>query len=370
MTDTLGNYGLMAAFLAVVAALVAAAAGGRLQKPAWIGRARVLLAIGAGLLSLCAAALVAAILGDEFNLDYVAEYSERALPVAYKLAAFWAGQAGSLLLWGWMIAVLGLVAAVGVRKWDAAGQAGVCGTVALVVAFFTAMMLFVPEANPFSPLLAQDPATHEMVPFTPADGKGMNPMLQNPAMMAHPPMLFLGYSGFTVALALAVGGLLTGRLGNAWLAVVRRWVLASWVLLGMGILLGSWWAYVELGWGGYWAWDPVENASLLPWFTGTALLHTMVVQRSRGLFKALNAGLIALTFLLCVFGTYLTRSGVIQSTPSASPASARSCWSSWSPWRRPAWPCWPGAARRSCPRRPMRSGPGASGCFSPSLPCW
>src|SRR6185369_8698917 len=145
-----------------------------------------------------------------------------------------------------------------------------------------------------------------------ADGRGLNPLLQDPAMIAHPPILFLGYAGFTMPFALMVGALCAGRQDNHWISTTRRWLLASWLFLTVGILLGAQWAYVELGWGGYWAWDPVENASLLPWLTGTALLHSIMPQQHRGMLKMWNAGLIAATFVLCIFGTYLTRSGVID----------------------------------------------------------
>ena len=316
MTGEFGNYGLMAAVLAAAGALVAAIAAARFRSAAWIARARSLLVLVVAALTVCAAALASAILGDSFDLASVVRYSERALPVGYKLAAFWAGQAGSMLLWAWMIAAVGLAAVVALRKRDLAEQAGAAAAVAAIAGFFAALMLLVSDANPFSPMMAVDPATQEAFLYVPPDGDGLNPMLQDPAMMAHPPILFLGYAGFAAAFALLIGGLAAGRLDGDWLRRIRRWVLGSWVLLTAGILLGSWWAYVELGWGGYWAWDPVENASLLPWLTATALLHTMVVQRSRGIFRGLTAGLIALTFLLCIFGTYLTRSGVIQSVHS------------------------------------------------------
>jgi cytochrome c-type biogenesis protein CcmF len=316
MTGTLGNYGLMGAVLAAAGALVAAMAGGRFRSAAWLGAARGLVVLVAGLFSLCALALAGGILGDAFDLTYVAEYSERALPIGYKLAAFWAGQSGSLLLWGWMIAALGLVVVLGLRRRGLAEQAGAVATLAVIAGFFAGLMLLVPAANPFTPMALVEPETGETVLYTPPDGQGMNPQLQNPAMIAHPPLLFLGYAGYAITFALMIGGLVAGRLDSDWLKRVRRWALGSWVLLGLGILLGAWWAYVELGWGGYWAWDPVENASLLPWLTGTALLHTMTVQRYRGTFKGLSVGLIALTFVLCLFGTYLTRSGAAQSVHS------------------------------------------------------
>jgi cytochrome c-type biogenesis protein CcmF len=156
--------------------------------------------------------------------------------------------------------------------------------------------------------------------MVPPDGRGLNPMLQNPGMIAHPPLLFLGYAGFTVPFAVLIGVLVAGRRDNRWIAEIRRWMLVTWVFLTAGVVLGAWWAYVELGWGGYWAWDPVENASLLPWLTATGALHSIMVQQHRGMFKIWNAILIALTFILCIFGTYLTRSGVIDSVHSFAPS--------------------------------------------------
>jgi cytochrome c-type biogenesis protein CcmF len=298
--------GVVVAAAAVLAALVAV----RFESAAALRAGRVMIGTFAGLMTLASAVLILAFLNDEFSIKYVAGYSERALPAGYKLAAFWAGQAGSLLLWAWMLGVMSLIAVLTPRK-DGAGiseQAVVIATLAIACGFFAALMLFatdeagIPAGNPFY-----------ATAVTPADGGGLNPMLQDPAMIAHPPLLFLGYAGYTIPFAMMIGALVVGRRDAGWLAASRRWNVASWLFLSVGILLGAWWAYVELGWGGYWAWDPVENASLLPWLTGTALLHSVMVQQQRGMFKIWNVSLIAATFLLCLFGTYLTRSGVIQS---------------------------------------------------------
>ena len=179
----------------------------------------------------------------------------------------------------------------------------VAAVTSAVVAFFVCTMVF--AANPF-----------ERMAFTPADGRGLNPQLQNPGMMIHPPMLYLGYISITIPFAFAIAALLSRSLDTGWIHAIRKWTLVSWLFLSIGITLGMWWAYVELGWGGYWAWDPVENASLLPWLTMTAFLHSVMIQEKRGMLKRWNLGLIIGTFLLSIFGTFITRSGVIASVHS------------------------------------------------------
>jgi cytochrome c-type biogenesis protein CcmF len=301
VSPLLGELSLAIAVLVAAAGVFASAVAGRWQTARWLTAARWSIVLFAALLTVASAALIVSLLKSDFRVEYVTSYTERALPFGYKLAAFWAGQAGSLLLWAWLLAALSLVAILWLGRLTVVEQAATIGTLALIGAFFAAMLLF--AANPF--LLIDGAA--------PPDGRGLNPMLQDPGMIAHPPLLFIGYAGFTIPFAVLVGVLVGNRTDNRWLAVIRRWMLFSWVFLTAGIVLGAWWAYVELGWGGYWAWDPVENASLLPWFTATALLHSMMVQQHRGMFKIWNAALVALTFLLCIFGTYLTRSGVIDS---------------------------------------------------------
>jgi len=301
MISTIGNFSLSAAVLVAAGAVLASVAGIRFRSPAWMRASRWGVAGVMLLLSVATAALLTALLKSDFRFEYVVDYTERALPWGYKLAAFWAGQAGSLLLWAWLLAVLCVLAVIGLRKLNGTEGAVAVAVLALVSGFFAVLLLF--TANPFE--LAAGPVA--------SDGHGLNPMLQDPGMIIHPPLLFLGYAGFTVPFAVVIGVLVAGRSDNHWIALIRRWLLASWIFLTAGIVLGAWWAYIELGWGGYWAWDPVENASLLPWLTATALLHTIMVQQHRGMFKIWNASLIALTFILCIFGTYLTRSGVIDS---------------------------------------------------------
>ncbi|MHC4383017.1 MAG: cytochrome c maturation protein CcmE domain-containing protein, partial [Planctomycetota bacterium] len=285
----------------LLTAVLASVASVRFRSPGLLRSARWLLALVPIMLTATTAALIAALINSDFRFEYVAGYTERALPFGYKLAALWAGQEGSLLLWAWLLAILCMIAAVGWKRLVGTEHAVAVAAMALVCGFFAVLLLF--AANPFQPIGG----------VAPPDGRGLNPMLQDPAMIIHPPLLFMGYAGFTVPFALTIGVLVAGRRDNRWIALIRRWLLVSWLFLGAGIVLGAWWAYVELGWGGYWAWDPVENASLLPWLTSTALLHSIMVRQHRGMFKRWNVSLMFLTFILCIFGTYLTRSGVIDS---------------------------------------------------------
>ena len=301
MTAGVGDLSLGLAILLAMGAVLMAIASVRFDSDAMLGVARKLLVAFAAAVSFSVAALAVAMINCDLRLEYVAHYSEKALPIGYKLAALWAGQEGSILLWAWLLAVMCGAVVVARRNYLKGSEgAAVVITLAVVCGFFAALLLF--AANPFKPIAV-----------VPADGHGLNPLLQDPAMIAHPPVLFLGYAGFTIPFALLIGALVANRRDNEWLAGARRWIIASWLFLTAGIILGAQWAYVELGWGGYWAWDPVENASLLPWLTGTALMHSVMAQQHRGMFKKWNASLIILSFVLCIFGTYLTRSGVIQS---------------------------------------------------------
>ncbi len=305
MSILIGNIGLTLALLAAAVAFLASLMAGRFDSAGALKTARLSLVAVFGCFTLASIALLGALIDSNFSLGYVARFTEKALPMGYKLAAFWAGQEGSLLLWAWMIAAMAVIAALVAWKHKTVEQSVTTATLALICGFFAALMLF--AANPFIPLPAD-----EIV----ADGHGLNPMLQDPGMIAHPPLLFLGYAGFAIPFAMMVGALWAKRADNQWVLAIRRWTVAAWLFLTVGILLGAQWAYVELGWGGYWAWDPVENASLLPWLTGTALLHSIMVQQQRGMLKVWNAILLALTFILCIFGTYITRSGVVQSVHS------------------------------------------------------
>ncbi len=286
------GWGAIAAFLAVKrgrAPLARTAEGG--------------LRAAAVALSVAAAALFAALAGRDFSLEYVASYTSRSLSIFYTLGAFWAGQEGSLLLWAWLLALSGAAVVHQNRSRNRDLMPYVVGVIGVVLSYFVALVAFV--ANPFDTL-----------PTTPPDGQGLNPLLQNYGMWIHPVTLYAGYVGFTVPFAFAIAALATGNLGDTWIRTVRKWTLWAWVLLTVGIVFGARWAYVELGWGGYWMWDPVENASLLPWLTGTAYLHSVMIQEKRGMLKVWNVFLIVATFALTLLGTFLTRSGAIASVHS------------------------------------------------------
>jgi len=246
--------------------------------------------------------LLAALLRNDFSFKYVAEHTSRELPTAYTISAFWGGQEGSLLLW--LLILTGFsAAAVALSRRSAPDLLPWAVPILGLVATFFAFML-VAVSSPFETQLA------------PADGAGLNPSLQNPYMMIHPPCLYLGYVGLTIPFAFAMGALLSRRTDELWIVATRRWTLFAWTALGIGQLLGSHWAYVEVGWGGYYAWDPVENAALMPWLAATAFLHSVMIQEKRGMLKVWNVLLVILAFCLALFGTFLTRSGVISSIHS------------------------------------------------------
>jgi cytochrome c-type biogenesis protein CcmF len=255
-----------------------------------------------GLLTACVVIIEIAFAGDDFSFNIVQQHSSIETPSGYKLAAMWSSQEGSLLLWAFVLSIAASAALYATRDklrdlvpWATAVMMG-------VAAFFTGLMLFAPGVDPFATL---DPA--------PVDGVGLNPLLQHPSMMIHPPMLYSGYVAFTVPFAFAIGALVTRRLDAEWIRATRRFALIAWAFLGLGLLLGARWSYTELGWGGYWAWDPVENAALMPWLLGTAFLHSIMVQEKRGMLKVWNASLIVGTFSMALLGTFLVRSGVLQS---------------------------------------------------------
>ncbi|NUQ20517.1 MAG: heme lyase CcmF/NrfE family subunit [Gemmatimonadaceae bacterium] len=275
-------------------------AGGKLRRPDLIASGERGLYASFALVLLAAIGLWTALLSHDFSLEYVASNTSRNMPAVYVFAAFWGGQAGSLLFWALILSFYGTLAVFSSRKRSRDLMPWVTGTIGAVLLFF--LLTTCLGANPYTRL-----------PFVPVDGRGLNPQLQNPGMAIHPPNLYLGYVATTIPFAFAIGSLITRRLDNEWLGAVRRWALVSWFFLTVGITLGMWWAYVELGWGGYWAWDPVENASFLPWLTGTAFLHSIMIQEKRGMLKKWNVVLVVATFLLSILGTFITRSGIISS---------------------------------------------------------
>lgn len=299
----MADIGYIALLLALVASIYSAIAfvfGVRGRHPALIDSARNSLLAVFGLVSISVAVLVYALVTHDFQIEYVASYTSSDLSLPYLISALWAGNDGSLLFWAWL---LSLFAAVVVLQKRVVGKELVPYASVIVMvteAFFIVLLLFV--SNPFQKL-----------PFVPAEGMGLNPMLENPGMIFHPPILLAGYVGFTIPFAFAIAALLMRRLGGEWLVTIRRWTLLAWLLLGVGNIIGAWWAYVELGWGGYWAWDPVENAGLMPWLVATAFLHSIMMQRRRGMLKVWNMVLVIFIFSLTIFGTFLTRSGILAS---------------------------------------------------------
>src|SRR5581483_2610795 len=251
--------------------------------------------------------LLRALVASDFSFTYVSAFTSRELPLTYKLTALWGGQEGSLLLWLLVLTGYGAAAVLLDRKAGRELIAWVVPVLGVVAAFFSLLVVFV--ASPFHTELA------------PADGRGLNTSLQSPYMQAHPPMLYLGYVGLTVPFAFAIGALLSGRTDERWIVATRRWTLAAWMFLGVGQLLGAKWAYEEVGWGGYYAWDPVENAALMPWLAATAYLHSVMIQEKRGMLRVWNVALVSFAFCLSIFGTFLTRSGVINSIHSFTQSS-------------------------------------------------
>jgi len=264
----------------------------------------------AGFIAVTAAAfaLVWSVFTNDFSITYIMEHSNRALPAPYKFAALWSGQEGSLLLWAWLLAMYGFVLRL-THKADVKLYAYAGTILAGVQVFFLLVLNF--AAPPFS--LFNGP--------TPVDGNGLNPLLQYPEMVIHPPMLYLGYVGFSVPFAFALGALMMRYPGEKWIKITRGWTMVTWLFLTCGIFLGMHWAYAVLGWGGYWGWDPVENASFMPWLTGTAFLHSVMMQEKKGMMKSWNVWLIFSTFLLTMLGTLLTRAGLVSSVHAFAQSS-------------------------------------------------
>ena len=297
-------------YLILISALLISAYG--LVVSFWGGKTRNVKLISSGFNAVYATFALAALasvilwyglLADQFQLTYVWNHSERALPVFYKFAALWGGQAGSLLFWVLLLTGFGVAVALPNRNRHQVLMPYVNAAMLTTTLFFLSLLVF--AANPF-----------ERIGFMPPDGQGLNPLLQNYWMVIHPVMLYLGYVGLAVPFAFAVAALVSRKLDNEWVRTVRRWTLIPWMFLSAGIIMGSQWAYMELGWGGYWAWDPVENASFLPWLTGTAFLHSIIIQEQRGILKVWNISLIWATYFLVILGTFTTRSGVLESVHS------------------------------------------------------
>jgi cytochrome c-type biogenesis protein CcmF len=270
------------------------------------GTLYVWLVLGGAVLAVVA--MERALVTRDFSLSYVSEVGSTRTPALYNIASLWSSLDGSILLWTLILALY----VVATRLWFRVRLADPLVTWALVVLLVISAFFFLMLAGPANPFSRVSGAV-------PTDGPGPNPLLQNhPLMVVHPPMLYLGYVGFSVPFAFAIGGLITGRVGEGWLLDTRRWTLFAWGFLSVGIVLGAWWSYEVLGWGGVWGWDPVENASLLPWLTGTAFIHSVLVQERRGMLRVWNLSLLAATFCLTILGTFLTRSGVLESVHAFS----------------------------------------------------
>jgi len=297
----IGEFALWIALPVAIWGMVLGFVGGYKQRGDLVFSAERSIYAVLFLLAVASAGIIAAFLGDKFQYFYVASHSNRELETFYKVAGLWAGQRGSLLFWALLLSGFASIAVFTNRNKNREFMPYVVGVLQGILTFFLVVLLFA-KVNPF-----------QQLGFVPANGQGLNPQLQNYWMTIHPPMLYLGFTAFAIPFAFGMAALMNGRLDARWIHLTRRWILMSWLFLSIGIILGMRWAYEELGWGGYWFWDPVENASLLPWLAATAFLHSIQIQENRGMLKIWNMSLVLLTFLLTIFATFLTRSGLIES---------------------------------------------------------
>src|SRR3954452_21556723 len=298
---SLGSFVLLATFVVASYALAASVAGGRRRSRALIESGVGAFYLTAALMTVASGIIVHAFVTGNYAIKYVQRYSDSAQPLIYRITSYWGGLDGSILFWVFLLSVFGTVAVATNRERHRELIPWVVAVVSATEMFF--LFLMVVHNNPFSTFLGQ----------APADGKGLNPLLQNFYMAIHPPSLYVGFVSMTIPYAFGMAALITGHLDDSWLRAVRRWTMVGWLVLSFGLTLGMLWAYEELGWGGFWGWDPVENAAALPWFTATAFLHSVMVQERRGMLRVWNMSLVITTFFLTIFGTFLTRSGVVQS---------------------------------------------------------
>ncbi len=321
--ENVGALAILLAFCFAVYSVVAALVGKWARRPFLVLSAeRAVYSIWA-LLTAAAVLLIAKLFQGDFRMAYVWEHSNLEMPKVYKFAAWWGGQEGSLLLWAWLLSSYSAVVVYQNRRKFREMMPYVTAVLMTVETFFLILISFV--ESPFKMIMAGKGIIGlDKI----SDGNGLNPLLQYWTMAIHPPMLYLGYVGFAVPFAFAMGSLITKQPGEAWIHTTRRWTLVTWMFQTTGILLGAGWAYAVLGWGGYWAWDPVENASLLPWITATAFLHSVMMQEKKGMMKVWNMVLVSATFWLCIFGTSLTRTGIVQSVHAfaQSPLSPYFVW--------------------------------------------
>lgn len=318
----LANFGygaIVLAFFVSLYGVFAAIYGVRKNRAAWVESARTAMLLIFPLLTLSALSIVVLLVTGHYEVQYVYNVTSSAMPVYLKITALWGGQAGSLIFWSWTMSAF--ATAVTLRNWDRDREflPWVIVVSLITLAFFLGLSIFV--ENPFERIWITPEGRQVVSMLPPAgsilatvrDGRGLNPLLRHPGMIIHPPMLYLGFVSFVIPYAFAIAALVTGRSDDRWIRLTRRWSLVAWLFLSLGLLLGSRWAYDVLGWGGYWAWDPVEIAAFMPWLTGTAFMHSVMIQEKRGLFKRWNMVLIILTYSLVMVGTFLTRSGVLSS---------------------------------------------------------
>lgn len=318
MIANLGYGILTVTFLVTLYSAFAAIYGESRKIPALVESARRAMLLTWPLLTLTAGLLIYLLVNNHFEVQFVYEVTSRSMPTYLKITAWWGGQAGSLLFWSWLMSAFASL--VTLRKWDRDREflPWVILVACITMAFFIGMNVFF--ENPFAQLYQTSTGieAHTFQPanstlFTAPDGRGLNPLLRHPGMVIHPPMLYLGFVSFVIPYAFAMAALITGRTDDRWIRLTRRWALWAWLFLSFGLVLGGRWAYDVLGWGGYWGWDPVEIAAFMPWLTGTAFLHSVMIQEKRGMLKQWNMLLIVLTYDLVIFGTFLTRSGVLSS---------------------------------------------------------
>ena len=297
----LGSFTLLVAFVACAYAIAACVAGARRRSLRIIESGIGAFYLVTALMTLATAIIVNAFIVQDYSIRYVDRYSDSVQPLFYKLTSYWGGLDGSIMFWVFLLSVFGAIAVKSNRERQRELIPYVVAVIAVVQMFF--LFLMIVNNNPFATYLTQ----------APVDGRGLNPLLQNPYMAIHPPSLYTGFVGMTIPFAFGMAALITGHLDDSWLRAVRRWTMFSWLFLSLGLTLGMIWAYEELGWGGFWGWDPVENAGALPWFTSTAFLHSVMVQERRSMLRVWNMTLVILTFFLTIFGTFMTRTGVVQS---------------------------------------------------------
>lgn len=319
MVAEVGFGALIVAFIVAVYGIIAAIYGARRHMESWLESARRAMLLTWPLITLSVVCLVSLLVSGHYEVQYVYNVTSSFMPLYLKITALWGGQAGSLVFWSWLMAAF--ASAVTLRKWDRDREflPWVIVVTLVTLAFFLGLVIFVenpfvrfwqmPDGRQAVAMFAPRGAT----PLVPVDGRGLNPLLRHPGMILHPPMLYLGFVSFVIPYAFGVAALITGRTDDRWIRITRRWTLVAWLFLSLGLILGSRWAYDVLGWGGYWGWDPVEIAAFMPWLSGTAFLHSVMIQEKRGLFKRWNMILVILTYALVIFGTFLTRSGVLSS---------------------------------------------------------